>query len=114
MADPTKPNTTTTTDGTTTTTQAGYHAETVRVAPTGTATGTTATATTGDRESTAAKKGLIVGVLTFLALCLWEWLSGGDDVAGSEVDSLTFWPEVVIYAIVGIVVGVIVKMIAKR
>ena len=113
MADPTQPNTTTTTDGATTTTQAGYHAETVRVAPTGTATGTT-TATTADRESTAAKKGLIVGVLTFLALTIWEWLSGGDDVAGSAVDSLTFWPEVVIYAIVGIVVGVIVKMIAKR
>ena len=107
MADPTQPNTTTTTDGATTTTQAGYHAETVRVAPTG-------TATTGDQESTAAKKGLIVGVLTFLALTIWEWLSGGDDVAGSAVDSLTFWPEVVIYAIVGIVVGVIVKMIAKR
>ena len=125
MADPTTPNphdpATGTTTGTTTTdttaagttTQAGYHAEAVRVAPTGTTHDAT-TAHTGDKESTAAKKGLIVGVLTFLALTIWEWLSGGEDVAGSEVDSLTFWPEVVIYAIVGIIVGVIVKMIAKR
>ena len=90
----------------TTTTQAGYHAETVRVAPTG----TTDTVHTADTDKSAATKGLIVGVLTFLALSLWEWLDGA---TGAEGDAITF-PEMAIYAVVGIVVGVIVKMIAKR
>ena len=107
MADPINPNT----PRDTTTTQASYHAEAVRVAPTGTH---TATDHVGDTESSAAKKGLIVGVLTFLALCIGEWLMGPGNAAGSALDSLTFWPEVVIYALVGVIVGWLVKMIAKR
>ena len=90
-----------------TTTQSSYHAEAVRVAPAGT---TTSTYADGDTDKSAATKGLIVGVLTFLALSLWEWLDGA---AGAAGDSITFM-EMAIYAVVGIIVGVIVKMIAKR
>ena len=102
---------TTTTAGTTTGTtgtRAGYDAETVRVEPAGTAT----THTHDDKSST---KGLIVGVLTFLALSLWEWFSGPADAetnAGAALDSITF-PEIASYAVVGIIVGVIVKAIDK-
>lgn len=99
--------TTGTTAGTTGT-RAGYDAETVRVEPAGTAT----THTHDDKSST---KGLIVGVLTFLALSLWEWLDGPAEAetnAGAALDSITF-PEMAIYAVVGIIVGVIVKAIDK-
>ena len=102
----TTPGATTTATGTTTgTTGAAYDAEAVRVS---------SAATTHDDKS--ATKGLIVGVLTFLALSLWEWLDGpADDAgtnAGAALDSITF-PEMAIYAVVGIIVGVIVKAIDK-
>ena len=113
MADPTTPHNTTPTDGTTTTTQAGYHAESVRVAPNDgtatTATGTAAHATTGDTAATAAKKGLVVGVLTFLGLWLYEYLTGTN--GGADSTTVT---DIVVYAIVGVIVGLVVKMIAKR
>ena len=90
-------------------TRAGYDAETVRVEPAGTAT----TARTHDDKS--ATKGLIVGVLTFLALSLWEWRDGPAEAetnAGAALDSITL-TEMLIYAVVGIIVGVVVKAIDK-
>jgi YD repeat-containing protein len=98
MADTTR----TTTTRTGTTTQAGYDAEAVRVGA----------ATPMDRRThkdNSSTKGLVVGVLTFLVLSLWEWLDGATGAAG---DAITF-PEMLIYAIVGIVVGLIVKAIDK-
>lgn len=83
-------------------TQANYNAEAVRVSPTGTKTAET-------HRDSSSTKGLVVGVLTFLLLSLWEWLDGATGAAG---DAITF-VEMLIYAIVGIVVGVVVKMIDK-
>ena len=107
---------TTTTAGTTTGTtgtagtRAGYDAETVRVEPAGTATAAR------DHKDSSATKGLIVGVLTFLALSLWEWLDGPSEDAGTNagaaLDSITL-TEMLIYAVVGIIVGVVVKAIDK-
>ena len=94
------------TDANTTTaagTKAGYEAEAVRVGA------AAPMATKEHHDDKSATKGLIVGVLTFLALSLWEWLDGP---TGAEGDAITF-PEMAIYAVVGIVVGVIVKAIDK-
>ena len=93
-------NTTTTAPGTT----AAYDAEAVRVG----AAKPMATRET-PAKSNASTKGLIVGVLTFVLLSLWEWLDGPTGAAG---DAITF-PEMAIYAVVGIIVGVAVKAIDK-
>lgn len=68
------------------------------------------TATGEHTKRSAAQKGLWVGVLTFLALALIDWLSGP---SLSTFEALTFF-DTVVYAIVGIVVGVIVKQIDLR
>ncbi|WP_031551652.1 hypothetical protein [Parvularcula oceani] len=117
MADPKTPGTTPGTQtgpgatGTTTTnttagttgnpTQANYNAEAVRVSDTGT--------TAHTHKDNSAKKGLIVGILTFLGLALIDWLVGP---AASDAESLTFG-ETIIYAIVGLIVGWVVKLIDK-
>ena len=93
---------TTTAAGTTGTT-AAYDAEAVRVGA-----ATPMRDTTVHKDS-AATKGLVVGVLTFLLLSLWEWLDGPTGASG---DAITF-PEMAIYAVVGIIVGVAVKAIDK-
>ena len=95
-------NTTTTAPGTT----AAYDAEAVRV---GAATPMAARVEPVERKDSAATKGLVVGVLTFLLLSLWEWIDGP---AGAAGDSITF-PEMAIYAVVGIITGVVVKAIDK-
>jgi hypothetical protein len=71
-------------------------------------TGTTTTADSARRS--AAKKGLWIGVLTFVALALLDWIAGP---AFSAFESLTFG-ETFVYAIVGVIVGVIVKQIDLR
>ena len=88
-----------------TATGASYEAEAVKVQA----------APAAAHDDKSATKGLIVGVLTFLALSLWEWLDGRADAdtnAGAAFDSITF-VEMLIYAVVGIIVGVVVKAIDK-
>jgi hypothetical protein len=68
---------------------------------------------TGTADATrrsASQKGLWIGVLTFLALAVIDWLAGP---SLSTFESLTFG-EVIVYAIVGVIVGVIVKQIDLR
>ncbi|MCQ8184885.1 hypothetical protein [Parvularcula maris] len=91
---------TTTAAGTTTSARANDYRDT-------TATRTTTTPTSTVNNASAAKKGLTIGVLTFLALTLFDWLSGP---SLSSLEALTFL-DVVIYAVVGVIVGLAVKLI---
>lgn len=87
---------------------AAYDAEAVRV-------GAAAPMNKTETKDSSATKGLIVGVLTFALLSLAEWLMGpgtAEANAGAAIDSITF-PEMAIYAVIGIVVGVAVKAIDK-
>jgi hypothetical protein len=72
---------------------------------TGTTTHRTDTAVVN--KSSAAKKGLWVGILTFVALTLIDWLSGP---SLSSLEALTFL-DVVVYAVIGVIVGLAVKLI---
>jgi hypothetical protein len=58
-------------------------------------------------SASAAKKGLVIGVLTFVALTLIDWLSGP---SLSSLEALTFL-DVIVYAVVGVIVGLAVKLI---
>jgi hypothetical protein len=70
----------------------------------------TTAAATGNERSSAAKKGLFVGIATFLALALIDWLAGP---SFSAFESLTLG-ETIAYAIIGLIVGVVVKQIDLR
>ena len=128
MADPNTPShdpavrTTANPDANTTTpagtsTQAGYRAETVKTSPTGTTTthatpdhvATGATTATTPAANSAATKGLIVGILTFLALVAFEFFDG----VTPEGEAITLF-DVIVYIVVGVVVGWAVKKIALR
>ncbi|MBB4658689.1 hypothetical protein [Parvularcula dongshanensis] len=91
---------TTTTAGTTTGT--GYTADNVRVAPADNAPAT--------RKDSAATKGLIVGILTFIGLWLLELAINSTPLPEYGRVSVA---DMIVYAIIGIIVGVVVKLIDK-